>query len=56
MPPVFDRAELLDRVGNDMAFLTETVEMLATDGRSLGQTLQYVKTAKGWELRSATAP
>jgi HPt (histidine-containing phosphotransfer) domain-containing protein len=33
--PAFDRVELLDRVGNDMAFLAETVEMLAADGRTL---------------------
>src|SRR3954466_6619918 len=40
MPPVFDRAELLDRVGNDMAFLSETIDMLVADGRSLMADIQ----------------
>lgn len=35
MTTSFDRAELLERVGNDMGFLAETVEMLAADGRTL---------------------
>ena len=35
MPPAFDQTQLLDRVGNDMDFLAETVEMLASDGRTL---------------------
>jgi HPt (histidine-containing phosphotransfer) domain-containing protein len=33
--PVFDEKELLARVDNDRAFLAESVDMLATDGRSL---------------------
>jgi len=33
--PVFDETELLDRVDNDWEFLSETVEMLSTDGRAL---------------------
>ena len=35
MSPVFDEKELLDRVDNDWEFLSETVEMLSTDGRAL---------------------
>ena len=35
MAPVFDETELLERVDNDLAFLAETVQMLATDGRAL---------------------
>ena len=35
MLPVFDETELLDRVDNDWEFLSETVEMLSTDGRAL---------------------
>ncbi len=35
MPAAFDEAELLDRVGNDIAFLGDTVQMLADDGRVL---------------------
>lgn len=31
----FDEAELLERVDNDVAFLAETVDMLATDGPTL---------------------
>ncbi|MBX3359499.1 MAG: Hpt domain-containing protein [Phycisphaeraceae bacterium] len=31
----FDEAELLDRIDGDIAFLAETVGMLATDGRAL---------------------
>lgn len=35
MPAAFDHVELLERAGNDMGFLSETVEMLASDGRAL---------------------
>jgi protein-histidine pros-kinase len=35
MSPVFDEKELLDRIDNDWEFLSETVEMLSTDGRAL---------------------
>ena len=35
MAKAFDEQELLDRVDNDVGFLAETVQMLATDGRSL---------------------
>ena len=35
MLPVFDEAELLDRVDHDWEFLADTVEMLSTDGRAL---------------------
>jgi two-component system sensor histidine kinase/response regulator len=35
MSKQFDENELLERVDNDIAFLSETVEMLATDGRTL---------------------
>ena len=35
MPTTFDENELLSRVDNDRAFLGETVEMLAQDGRAL---------------------
>ncbi len=35
MAAAFDEAELLDRVGNDIAFLGDTVQMLADDGRAL---------------------
>lgn len=35
MAQMFDEHELLDRVDNDIGFLSETVEMLATDGRAL---------------------
>jgi two-component system, sensor histidine kinase and response regulator len=33
--PVFDKDELLDRVGGDWDFLAETVDMLKTDGLAL---------------------
>jgi|SRR5262245_33070050 len=39
--PAFDRAELLERVGNDMGFLAETVEMLAADGRTLVAEIRF---------------
>src|SRR3954470_22765727 len=57
MPPAFDRAELLERVGNDMAFLAETVEMLAADGRSLvGEIRAAVQAGDGAAVgRSAHA-
>jgi len=35
MATTFDDSELLDRVGNDIAFLGDTVQMLADDGRIL---------------------
>lgn len=35
MPATFDQAALLDRVDNDVEFLAETIEMLASDGRAL---------------------
>lgn len=35
MAVAFDGAELLERVDHDLAFLAETVEMLASDGRAL---------------------
>ena len=35
MATTFDHAELLERVDNDRAFLAETIEMLAGDGRTL---------------------
>ena len=35
MARTFDEAELMDRVDGDMEFLTETVEMLASDGQPL---------------------
>lgn len=35
MPRMFDEGALLERVDNDMAFLAETVEMLAADGASI---------------------
>ena len=35
MPQLFDEKELLERVDNDWDFLSETVQMLNTDGRSL---------------------
>src|SRR5436309_2782444 len=35
MPRVFDDKELLERIDNDWDFLTETAQMLATDGRAL---------------------
>ncbi|HEX4797251.1 MAG TPA: Hpt domain-containing protein, partial [Humisphaera sp.] len=35
MAQLFDEAELLDRVDNDVAFLADTVQMLETDGRAL---------------------
>ena len=33
--PLFDEKELLDRVDNDWDFLSDTVQMLETDGRAL---------------------
>lgn len=42
MAQMFDEAELLQRVDNDVAFLAETVQMLECDGRSL---MAQVKTA-----------
>ena len=35
MPGTFDQTELLERVDHDLAFLDETVQMLAGDGRAL---------------------
>ena len=35
MSASFDHTELMERVDQDMGFLTETVEMLAGDGRAL---------------------
>ncbi len=35
MSDIFDREALLDRVDNDMEFLSETVEMLEEDGPDL---------------------
>ena len=35
MAQTFDEQDLLDNVGNDLAFLAETVQMLETDGPSL---------------------
>jgi protein-histidine pros-kinase len=35
MARLFDESELLGRVDNDVSFLAETVEMLASDGRAL---------------------
>ena len=35
MPKLFDDKELLERVDNDWEFLSETVQMLETDGRAL---------------------
>jgi two-component system sensor histidine kinase/response regulator len=35
MSHVFDQRELLDRVDHDWEFLSETVQLLATDGRAL---------------------
>jgi len=42
MPHLFNESELLDRVGNDWDFLSETIEMLSTDGRFL---LDEIRTA-----------
>ena len=35
MAQLFDEAELMERVDNDVEFLAETVQMLETDGRAL---------------------
>ncbi len=35
MAQMFDEAELMERVDNDVEFLAETVEMLASDGPTL---------------------
>ena len=35
MSPVFNQQELLDRVDQDWEFLTELVQLLASDGRGL---------------------
>jgi two-component system, sensor histidine kinase and response regulator len=35
MARTFNEQELMDNVGNDLAFLTETVQMLETDGPCL---------------------
>ena len=35
MAQLFDEAELMERVDDDVAFLAETVQMLETDGRAL---------------------
>ena len=35
MAPLFDEAELLEHVDNDVGFLADTVQMLETDGRAL---------------------
>jgi HPt (histidine-containing phosphotransfer) domain-containing protein len=37
---LFDEAELMERVENDVAFLADTVQMLETDGRALMVELQ----------------
>ena len=35
MAQLFDEAELMERLDNDVAFLADTVQMLETDGRAL---------------------
>ena len=35
MAQLFDEAELMERVDDDVAFLADTVQMLETDGRAL---------------------
>ena len=35
MAQLFDEAELMEQVDNDVAFLADTVQMLETDGRAL---------------------
>lgn len=35
MAKTFNESELMERVDNDVGFLSETVQMLGTDGRSL---------------------
>lgn len=40
MAETFDENELLDRVGGDMGFLTEIVQMLQTDGRTTMKQIQ----------------
>ena len=35
MAQLFDEAELMERVDNDLEFLADTVQMLETDGRAL---------------------
>lgn len=40
----FDETQLLDRVDNDIGFLAETVDMLATDGPDLLAKLQQAIT------------
>ena len=40
MPRVFDDKELLERIDNDWDFLSDTVQMLSTDGRELLKKVQ----------------
>jgi HPt (histidine-containing phosphotransfer) domain-containing protein len=44
MAQAFDETELLDRVDNDLSFLSETIELLETDGRAL---MRQVNAAVG---------
>jgi HPt (histidine-containing phosphotransfer) domain-containing protein len=43
--PLFDEAELLERVDNDIPFLAETVRMLSNDGLALLADVQRAITA-----------
>ena len=49
MAQLFDEAELMERVDDDVAFLADTVQMLETDGRAL---MLELKTA----VASGAAP
>ena len=40
MARMFEEAELLERVDNDIGFLADTVQMLETDGRALLNSLK----------------
>ena len=55
MAQLFDEAELLDRVDNDLAFLADTVQMLETDGRALMVELKTAVLEEGASIHLGSA-
>ena len=52
MPLPFDQKELLEKVDNDIEFLTETIQMLASDGPPL---MKEIRRASDWKDAAALA-
>jgi len=55
MASSFDEAELLDRVGNDAVFLSETVQMLADDAPGLVEEMRRAIAAGDAQALSRSA-